>query len=169
MAKNIEANGGPLVFGGPIPPALLGASIASADIHLSPEVSDLQSDLRQRIRMINALASEMGISFATDEETPIWFVEVGATRRAVEMASRMLESGFYVNPSAFPVVPRGHAGVRFTVTNHNSMETIESMLTRLNELRLEMVGETEVVVDLTDDATAATAGGKKEKQEPSQG
>jgi hypothetical protein len=64
----------------------------------------------------------------------------------------MREAGFFVNGSAFPVVPYGHAGVRFTVTLYNSPEQIEAMLTALRELSLEIVGETEVLVDLTDDA-----------------
>jgi hypothetical protein len=38
------------------------------------------------------------------------------------------------------------------VTLYNSPEQIEAMLTALRELSLEIVGETEVVVDLTADA-----------------
>lgn len=155
MTKTIRANGGPLVFGGPIPPAVLGASIASADIHLSPELPGLQAELKRRIRRVNALGSELGLPLATKEETPIWFVDIGRIRGSMDLAVRMLDSGFYVNPSAFPVVPRGHSGVRFTVTNHNSIESIDSMLTRLNELRLEMFGETEVEIDLATEVQEA--------------
>jgi hypothetical protein len=48
------------------------------------------------------------------------------------------------------VVPRGHGGLRFTVTNYNSLSQIEAMLVQLNELRLELSGETDIEIDLTD-------------------
>ena len=51
------------------------------------------------------------------------------------------------------MVPRGHAGLRFTVTVYHSLDQIESMLTCLHEKALEVRGETEIVIDL--DAVAA--------------
>lgn len=148
LAGAIQSNGGPIVFGGPIPPAILGASIASADIHLSDELPVLQSQLMAKMRLINRFSGEIGLPLAARDETPLWFLEVGPTKGAIELAARMRLSGFYLNASAFPVVPRGRAGVRFTVTNKNTTSQIEDMLVCLNEHRLEMFGETEVEIDL---------------------
>jgi len=152
LAEMIELVGPPLTFGGPIPPASLGAAVASADIHLSDELPQLQAELQDRIALVNRLAVEMRLPFATLDPTPIWYLEIGDYDRSAALSVAMREAGFFVNGSAFPVVPYGHAGVRFTVTLYNSPDQIEDMLTALRELSLEIVGETEVVVDLTADA-----------------
>lgn len=145
----IKLTGSPLVFGGPIPPPMLGASIASADIHLSDELPDLQSELDRRIKFVNAFADSIGLPLAGFDETPLWFLEVGSSKNMLEALARMKQAGYFLNGAVFPVVPRGHAGLRFTVTNYNAMAQIEAMLVELNRVRLELSGETEFEIDLT--------------------
>jgi len=154
VADLVELVGPPLTFGGPIPPATLGAAVASADIHLSDELPRLQREFRQRIDLVNSLAPEMGIPLAALDPTPIWYLEVGDYDKMTKLFLGMRDSGFFLNGSAFPVVPYGHAGVRFTVTMQNSLRQIEDMLTALHERSLEVIGETEIVIDLTADAPA---------------
>lgn len=149
LAEFIELVGPPLTFGGPIPPASLGAAVASADIHLSDDLPRLQAELKGRIDLVNRLAVSMGIPLAAYDPTPIFYLEVGDYDRSAALCVAMMEAGFFLNGSAFPVVPHGHAGVRFTVTRYNSPEQIEDMLTAFNEKILEIIGETEIVVDLT--------------------
>jgi 7-keto-8-aminopelargonate synthetase-like enzyme len=146
----VNLTGSPLVFGGPIPPPMLGASIASADIHLSDELSVLQGELDRRIKFVNAFSDSIGLPLAAFDNTPLWFLEVGASAKVLEGLSKMKAAGFFLNGAVFPVVPRGHGGLRFTVTNYNSFSQIEAMLLQLNELRLEFSGETDIEIDLTD-------------------
>jgi 7-keto-8-aminopelargonate synthetase-like enzyme len=146
----INLTGSPLVFGGPIPPPMLGASIASADIHLSDELAALQGELDRRIKFVNAFSDSIGLPLAAFDNTPLWFLDVGASAKVLEGLSKMKAAGFFLNGAVFPVVPRGHGGLRFTVTNYNSIPQIEAMLTQLNELRLEFSGETDIEIDLTD-------------------
>lgn len=153
FAENISMCGPTLTFGGPIPPASLGASIASADIFLSDEILERQQALSQRIRLVNDLSAEMGLEFASVEETPLWFYDIGSVNEMLRFGSAMRDAGFYLNGSGFPAVPHGHAGVRFTVTLDLSPEQIEDMLTCFNEKRLELFGETEIVVDLNEAET----------------
>lgn len=141
----IAATGGPMVFGGPLPPATLGASIASADIHLSDELPTLQAELMENIRLVNSVAKEIGLPLASREETPLWFVEIGQSMSAFSTAAAMRKEGFYLNVAVFPVVPRGRAGIRFTVTRYHDPGQIEAMLTRLNDLRLEYAGADDLV------------------------
>ena len=148
FAMMIRLTGAPLIFGGPIPPAILGASIASADIHLSDELGEIQDRLNQRISLVNSLSREIGLPLAAMDHTPLWFLDVGSGMHAMALVAAMKESGFYLNGAVFPVVPRGHAGARFTVTNYNSLQQIEDMLVCLNDQRLELFGETEIVIDL---------------------
>lgn len=150
MAEMVEIAGPPLVFGGPIPPAALGAGLASADIHLSDEHKELQRRLMERIDFVNRFAEEIGLPLADHSPTPLWYHDVGDGRKMLELVAEMKESGFFLNAAAFPVVPVGHAGVRFTVTNYLSMQQIEDMMICLQERRLEMFGETEVEIDLTE-------------------
>jgi len=153
LADMVELVGPPLTFGGPIPPASLGAAVASADIHLSDELPQLQTGLKERIGLVNRLAVDMGIPLAALDPTPIWYLEVGDYDRTARLCVGMKDAGFFLNGSAFPVVPHGRAGIRFTVTLHNSPEQIEDMLTALREQSLEIIGEPEILIDLTADAT----------------
>jgi 7-keto-8-aminopelargonate synthetase-like enzyme len=149
LAEFIELVGPPLTFGGPIPPASLGAAMASADIHLSDDLTRLQAELKSRIDLVNRLAFDIGIPLAAYDPSPIWYLEVGDYDRSAALCVAMMEAGFFLNGSAFPVVPHGRAGVRFTITRYNSPEQIEGMLTAFHEKILEIIGETEIVVDLT--------------------
>ena len=147
-AAAIEVTGGPLIFGGPIPPAALGAAVVSGDIHLSDELPDRQAELGRRIEFVNRFAEEIGLDFTAREHSPLWFLDVGDARNALELVRVMKQSGFYLNGASFPAVPLGHAGVRFTVTLYNSLQQIEDMLVCLNDKRLELFGKTEIVIDL---------------------
>ncbi len=154
LADLVELVGPPLTFGGPIPPATLGAAVASADIHLSDELAVRQAEFRKRIDLVNSLAVEMEIPLADLSPTPIWYLDVGDYDSMAKVFVGMRDSGFFLNGSAFPVVPHGHAGLRFTITMHNSARQIEDMLTALRERSLEVIGETEIVIDLTSEIAA---------------
>jgi 7-keto-8-aminopelargonate synthetase-like enzyme len=45
----IKFTGSSLIFSGPVYPAVLGAAIASADIHLSPEIYTKQAQQKKRM------------------------------------------------------------------------------------------------------------------------
>lgn len=148
LMELVEATGGPMIFGGPLPPGTLGASIASADIHLSDELPGLQEDLMERIRFVNRLSEDLGLPIARTEETPLWFCEIGPALSAISVGVSMLEKGYFVNAAVFPAVPRNQGGVRFTITRYNGIDQIEEMMTTLNEVRLaHEAGEN--VIDLT--------------------
>lgn len=161
----IEVTGGPMVFGGPLPPPVLGASTASADIHLSDELPGLQEDLMQRIRFVNEFSAEIGLPLAEEVETPLWFVEIGPALSTLSVTNSMLKKGFYLNAAVFPVVPRNQGGVRFTVTRYNSIDQIRSMLETLREVRQAHEGP-DAVVDLTafEDETRETDQGGPDSQ-----
>lgn len=148
LIEAIEVTGGPMVFGGPLPPPVLGASIAAADIHLSDELPGLQAELMGRIRFVAEHSSRIGLPLGSKELTPLWWVEIGPVMSTASVVSSLLDEGFFVNGAVFPAVPRGRSGVRFTVTRYNSLAQIESMLDLLNEARLEHAGHDDII-DLT--------------------
>lgn len=63
--------------------------------------------------------------------TPIWFIRVGPSEGAVELARRMLDDGFYVNVSGFPAVPMGMAGIRFTQTLYQTDDHLSMFMDAL--------------------------------------
>jgi len=148
LIETIGITGGPLVFGGPLPPASLAAGIASADIHLSTELAVLQADLDERIEVVNDLGAALGLPLASFEHTPMWFLELGQTMTTASVVATMITRGFYVNAAVHPVVRRGKAGVRFTVTRYTSLSQIADMIHTLYAAWLSH-GDGDGVVDLT--------------------
>lgn len=149
-AVAVRRLGGPMMFGGPIPPASLGAAVASARIHLSPEIEKLQSRIEEQIDLVATKLAEHRLPVASWAPTPLWFVPVGDVPRVLDIGRRMLDDGFYLNVSAFPAVPHGMGGLRFTNTLANPAEQVVDMIDRLAQHYREVVGESDLVVDLTE-------------------
>jgi 7-keto-8-aminopelargonate synthetase-like enzyme len=117
-----------MIFSGPLQPALLGAAIASARIHLSGEIHDRQQELRDRIRLFNDLAKARGIPLGSIDATPIRFVRTGAEGRTSHIAAALMGDGFYVNAAVFPAVSRGQGGLRIALTLHHTPNDIRSLV-----------------------------------------
>ena len=74
-------------------------------------------------------------------------MQVGGTNTTVSIVSRVLKAGYYVNVAVYPVVQRGKAGLRFTVTRYNTIDQIRGLLDSINEARL-LYEDGEDVIDL---------------------
>ena len=128
MVDRVQITGGTFVFSGPLHPAELGAAIASAEIHRSEEQTQRASQLRAQISHIQQRMVELQLPIASMAATPIWFIWAGGHNQAVELVARLMDDGYYANPSAFPAVPLGKGGVRFTNTLYHSLEQIDGLL-----------------------------------------
>tara|TARA_Y200000002_G_scaffold378921_1_gene387210 strand:+ start:95 stop:1780 length:1686 start_codon:yes stop_codon:yes gene_type:complete len=104
-----------LIFSGPIQPSSLGACLASADIHLSPEINKLQTKLKEKIQLRNELLHEYDIPFF-EANTPISFVCVGSPRSLGTLFHKLYEDGFYTNCAVYPAVSKYKSGLRTTLT-----------------------------------------------------
>ncbi len=152
LAQRVKYTGGPFTFSGPLQPASLGASIASADFHLSEMHRERQQLLLERIALARRLLHEHGLPIASDELTPIWFIMIGNTEPTLATARAILDDGFYVNPSGYPAVPVGSAGIRFTQTLHQSEDQLRGVIASIASHM--PAREPEIVVDLRSDAPA---------------
>ncbi len=152
MAERVQMSGGTMMFTGPLGPAELGAAVASADIHLSPELEERQAILNRHIELMRAGLVEANLPVVNTDATPLWFVRIGGSGQAFELARRMMDDGFYLNIAAFPAVPVGQAGVRLTNTVYHTAQQIEAMIESLARHVRAIVGEPEIVIDLTDQA-----------------
>jgi 7-keto-8-aminopelargonate synthetase-like enzyme len=127
-ARLIRACGSTLIFSGPLQPALLGAAIASARIHLSSEIHERQRGLLGRILRFNALAQARGLPLGSTEETPIRFVRIGENDATYRVAADLMRDGFYVNTAVFPAVTKGQGGLRIALTLHQTLDDIRGLV-----------------------------------------
>ena len=125
--RRVRSVGGPMIFSGPIQPPMLGAGVASAEIHLSGDLERLQAGLTARIQLCNRLIEERDLPLVSNAATPVRFIGVGSPKVARSLAARLFEAGFFVNLAHFPAVPTKQAGIRFTITRHQQPEDIVAL------------------------------------------
>jgi 7-keto-8-aminopelargonate synthetase-like enzyme len=128
LARLVRACGSTMIFSGQLQPALLGAAIASARVHLSNEIYERQSKLMDRIRLFNGLAEARHIRLGSRAATPIRFVETGDAEKTYQIAADLMHEGFYTNTALFPAVSRGHGGLRITLTLHQTSDDISALI-----------------------------------------
>jgi 7-keto-8-aminopelargonate synthetase-like enzyme len=128
--------GGPMLFSGPLQPPLLGAALASAKLHLSPEFADLQQGLTRRIDHAHELSDKLGVPFSVVDRTPVVFIRCGPAGVTFELAKALRNEGVYACISVYPAVPMDQSGLRFTLSLHNTFEDIDHLMGVLSrELR----------------------------------
>lgn len=127
-ARLVRTCGSTMIFSGPLQPALLGAAIASARIHLSGEIAERQGWLLDRMRLFNDLAAERHLPLGTQEATPIRFVGIGDNEATYQVAAGLMTDGFYVNTAIFPAVSRGRGGLRVALTVHQTDEDVRALV-----------------------------------------
>ncbi len=124
--------GGLLNFSGPVQPPMLGAALASAELHLRHDFVELQGALLDRIRLVGSLARELGVPLANEDLSPIFFVPCGSFDSRfdslIPLVRALLSRGMFVCPGGFPAVSRDKQGVRFTVSLHNTLEDVKDLM-----------------------------------------
>jgi 7-keto-8-aminopelargonate synthetase-like enzyme len=110
VALLLERFGGPLAWSQPMNTAAIGASLAAAEIHDSPELKRRQERLRRHI----ALFDERVDSGQRGNGFPIKLVGASGDR-VMAAGLKLFQEGFYVSPVFFPIVPRNQAGLRVMV------------------------------------------------------
>lgn len=128
MANLVRRSGGPMVFSGAIQPALLGAAVASARLHLSPALAEMQAELMRRLELTVSLARELHVPLGVESLNPVFFLRGGSTKNCFSLVNSLRARGACVCAAMFPIVPRGNAGARFTITLHNTPEDIRTMM-----------------------------------------
>jgi 7-keto-8-aminopelargonate synthetase-like enzyme len=140
LRDRVRRCGGPLVFSGPIPPAGLGAALASAELHLTPEFGAMQAELQARMQFARSRLAERGLSTATDADTPIFMMHYDSAASAGAVIHGMRKRGFFCCVSTFPAVPMNKPSIRFTVSRHNSFEDIDALIENLAEVSEQVSG-----------------------------
>jgi len=147
----VRKTGGPLFFSGPLQPPMLGAAMASARLHLSPEIYQHQEILQERVRLANRLIREEGLPLLVENESPIFFLRLGLPRLGFKVARRMMDEGLYVTPSVYPTVPMRRGGIRLSITAYHTAEDVERVIRRLAVHIPAVLAEEGLTVDNLDD------------------
>ncbi|MBL0340979.1 MAG: aminotransferase class I/II-fold pyridoxal phosphate-dependent enzyme [Bacteroidetes bacterium] len=120
--------GRPFIFSGPIPPPMLGASIASAKIHLTPEITVMQQQLNDRVNYVNQLCKEMELPLMWENSTPIFFIAVSKPIVAYSMVKKLINRGYFFNLSVFPSVAINNAGLRIPISRNHTFEDLKGLI-----------------------------------------
>ncbi|MEJ2858644.1 MULTISPECIES: 8-amino-7-oxononanoate synthase family protein [unclassified Saccharothrix] len=128
VLRIVERFAGALSYSQPMNTAAVGASLASAEIHRTPELGLLQKRLYANIELFDSLmkTEQSGTTY------PIRVVPV-SDETVVAAGRRVFEAGFYVSPVFFPIVARGTAGLRVMLRAGQTEEQIRALCAVLGE------------------------------------
>lgn len=144
LSERARTCGGPFIFAGQLQMSALGAGIACANIHLSPEIYELQDDLARKIAFCEAQLKLHRLPFIERTAgTPIFFVGVGLPRLGYNLVQKLIRAGQYINLAIFPAVSATCTGVRFTITCNHTLAQIETLISIMAELFQETLIEEE--------------------------
>lgn len=127
LRDKIKNFGGPLTFSAQLEPASVAAAIASADIHLSPEIELKQKDLADKIAYFNQLLSQGNLPIISKNDSPVFFLGMGTPATAYNFVQRLFKEGFFLNLGIYPAVPIKNTGIRITLSSHNQQQDIAAL------------------------------------------
>lgn len=128
LREKIKVFGGPLTFSAQLEPASVAAAIAAADIHLSVEITILQSELAEKIAYFNELISKTALPIIVKNDSPVFFLGTAIPITSYKLVQNLFEEGFFVNPAIYPAVPVQNTGIRITLSRHNQKEEIKALV-----------------------------------------
>ncbi|MFI8397819.1 aminotransferase class I/II-fold pyridoxal phosphate-dependent enzyme [Pseudomonas sp. NPDC078863] len=130
-AELIRRHASTYTFGGPLSMGGVGAAVASAKIHLSAQLGQLQEALWRNVEVIDSL---LGPVLGNHQiASPIRFVRVGAERDAISLALHLRRHAIAVTTALFPVVAKGQAILRLAISANHSEVQLEHLASAVNE------------------------------------
>lgn len=130
-SDKVKLFGGPLTFSVQMEPPILGAALASAQIHLSDQMECYQKNLQEKILYCNDLMKEADLPLVAINTSPLFFIGAGTIAMANDLILRLLENGIYMNLAPYPAVPAKNIGVRISISKHNTIDDIKIMVDKL--------------------------------------
>lgn len=117
-------------FSASINTAAIGAAMASAEIHNSPELQERQNALRRNITIFDRLMQ----TEQKDSLMPIRTIRIGDEMASIACAQELLKQGFYASAIFFPTVARGQAGLRVSLTADHEAGQIEQFCSTVRKI-----------------------------------
>jgi 7-keto-8-aminopelargonate synthetase-like enzyme len=129
----IKNCGSSFIFSGPLQPAVLGAAIASAKIHLSDEIETLQNDLYENLLFFVEKSQQLNIPVISTQLTPIFYIGTGKPEVGAKMFHHLMDQGIFCNHAMFPAVSVKNSGLRISLTRSHSIADINRLLETVAE------------------------------------
>lgn len=123
----------PYLFSNALPPIIATASttvLESFDSVLRP----LKDTLESNTRYFRGGLERLGFELGGDGRHPITPVMLYDEKRAVDIASQLLELGVYVRGFTYPVVPKGKARVRVQISASHTKGHLDRALHAFSEV-----------------------------------
>lgn len=139
LAERIRNCGSTHIFSSPLQPGILGAAIASAKIHLSPELDMLQSRLESNIRYFQRKAKHFDLPLIDFSPTPIQYIGTGKPEITLKICKKLLAEGYYTCVAGYPSVPYNNCGLRITINRLHSKQQILGLLATLSKIMEEVL------------------------------
>lgn len=122
------------IFGNPMAQPLISASIASAKIHLSDELSQLQKTLRDRIALFDETIAKKECVINYHFASPIRGIFIGDEYKNIECTTKLREQGFAVSAAMYPTVAKGKSIIRVSLSVDHTENDIIGLCEALNLL-----------------------------------
>ncbi len=141
MATRVRNCGSTHIFSSPLQPAILASAIASAKIHLSPEIKGFQDQLKKNILFFQRRAKQLNLPLVDNTLTPIQYIGAGQPAMALKLCKRLLDSGYYTCVAGYPSVPYNNCGIRITINRLHTRQQIQGLLSTMSALMDEVLEE----------------------------
>ncbi|MGM3175485.1 aminotransferase class I/II-fold pyridoxal phosphate-dependent enzyme [Dickeya lacustris] len=119
------------IFSGP--PSLPGiaACVASANIHLSHEITELQATLKENIHIFDSSVSNVEVK---EKISPIRTIHIGCENEAINTSASLRAQGFLVTAAMYPTVAKSQSIIRVAISAAHSKEEIIRFSDSVNAL-----------------------------------
>ena len=118
------------VFSTSLSPAVISCAIKSFEI-LEQNLKLVQK-LHSNIDYFNECLQKQNIK--AHSETPIFSILIGNERRALEVAQKLFDDGYFVRAIRYPTVRIGHARLRITLTAIHTKKELKKFSEKLGEV-----------------------------------
>lgn len=133
IADYLKLRGNTFIFSIPMAPAVLGAIVASLELHLSTLINNYQNDLSGIINYFRKKCQEYSIPIFSNDVTPIQFIKIGSNDQVIEFQRHLVNLGFFAPIAAFPAVRANEGGLRFSISRHLTHADIDNLITGLQK------------------------------------
>jgi 7-keto-8-aminopelargonate synthetase-like enzyme len=132
LEKQIRARSADLLCSGPLQPPMMGAAVASAELHLAGDVAQPQRRLEDLIAHCAQRLDTAHLPVLCPNDTPIFFVPVTNGRKGSATVERLGKRGFTTAPVGASS-PLASKGVRFTLNAGHTPDDVDAFVDALAE------------------------------------
>lgn len=125
----VRSFGQTYVFSGPLDFSIVGAALVALQLHRNGTTGVLQKELRERVSLFT------GASVDDRSFSPIQMVAVGDASRAITYGERLIDRGYFVSVTFFPIVPINGSQLRICLTAGHTREQVLGLKQALEDIK----------------------------------